>query len=133
MPRVGIKRIPDDENHWILQQRTQKEQRKLDVPTLIAWDNGDIFFDVKCIADGQHLGDDDFVRRDAYGRGRQSDPPRQDLLESDADCTDLVRSYKVEGDLLTLTTAPARSEIDGKEGRSILVWKKVGPTSTTAR
>jgi hypothetical protein len=47
VPRVGIKRIPDDENHWILQQRTQKEQRKLDVPTLVAWDNGDIFFDVK--------------------------------------------------------------------------------------
>lgn len=47
MPRVGIKRIPDDENHWILQQRTQKEQGKLGVPTLIAWDNGDIFFDVK--------------------------------------------------------------------------------------
>ena len=47
--------------------------------------------------------------------------------------TDLVRSYKVEGDLLTLTTAPARSEIDGKEGRSILIWKKVEPASTTAR
>ena len=25
----------------------RKEQRKLDVPTLIAWDKGDIFFDVK--------------------------------------------------------------------------------------
>jgi len=39
--------------------------------------------------------------------------------------TDLVRFFKLDGDRLTITTAPARSPIDGKEGRSVLVWKKV--------
>ncbi len=47
--------------------------------------------------------------------------------------TDQVRFYKLEGDRLTITTAPARSPLDGKEGRSILVWKKVKPTSNAAR
>ena len=39
--------------------------------------------------------------------------------------TDQVRYYKLEGDILTITTAPYRSYLDGKEGRSILVWRKV--------
>jgi hypothetical protein len=39
--------------------------------------------------------------------------------------TDQVRFYKLEGDVLTITTAPYKSYFDGKEGRSILVWKKV--------
>jgi Lipocalin-like domain len=39
--------------------------------------------------------------------------------------TDLVRFYKLDGNTLTITTAPAPSAIDGKEGHSILVWKKV--------
>jgi hypothetical protein len=36
-----------------------------------------------------------------------------------------VRFYKLEGDTLTITTAPYKSYADGQEGRSILVWKKV--------
>jgi hypothetical protein len=39
--------------------------------------------------------------------------------------TDQVRFYKLEGDTLTITTAPYKSYADGQEGRSILVWKKV--------
>ena len=39
--------------------------------------------------------------------------------------TDLVRFYKLDGNTLTITTEPAPSTIDGKEGRWILVWKKV--------
>jgi hypothetical protein len=39
--------------------------------------------------------------------------------------TDLVRFYKLDGNTLTITTAPAPSTIDGKEGHWILVWKKV--------
>ena len=39
--------------------------------------------------------------------------------------TDLVRFYKLDGNTLTITTAPARSAIDGEEGQWILVWKKV--------
>ena len=39
--------------------------------------------------------------------------------------TDQVRYYNLEGDILTITTAPYRSYLDGKEGRSILVWRKV--------
>jgi len=41
--------------------------------------------------------------------------------------TDQVRYYQLDGDTLTITTAPYRSYFDGKEGRSILVWKKVRP------
>ena len=47
--------------------------------------------------------------------------------------TDLVRFYKVDGDQLTITTAPSRSTINGKEGRTILVWKRVKPASSAAR
>jgi Lipocalin-like domain len=39
--------------------------------------------------------------------------------------TNQVRFYKLDGDVLTITTAPYKSYHDGKEGRSILVWKKV--------
>ena len=39
--------------------------------------------------------------------------------------TDQVRFFELEGDTLTITTAPYRSYLDGREGRSILVWDKV--------
>jgi Lipocalin-like domain len=39
--------------------------------------------------------------------------------------TDQVRFFELEGETLTITTAPYRSYLDGKEGRSILVWDKV--------
>ena len=39
--------------------------------------------------------------------------------------TDQVRLYKLDGDTLTITTAPYKSYADGQEGISILVWKKV--------
>jgi hypothetical protein len=38
--------------------------------------------------------------------------------------TDLVRFYKLDGNTLTITTARARSVIDGEEGEFILVWEK---------
>ncbi len=39
--------------------------------------------------------------------------------------TDQLRFFELDGDTLTITTAPYRSHQDGKEGRSILVWDKV--------
>jgi Lipocalin-like domain len=36
-----------------------------------------------------------------------------------------VRLFKVEGDTLTITTAVAKSPRDGREGRTIVVFKKV--------
>ena len=39
--------------------------------------------------------------------------------------TDQVRFYKLDGDTLTITTAPNKSPYDGREGRSILIWEKV--------
>jgi 3-carboxy-cis,cis-muconate cycloisomerase len=39
--------------------------------------------------------------------------------------TDQVRYFELDGDTLTITTAPYRSHQDGKEGRSILVWDRV--------
>ena len=39
--------------------------------------------------------------------------------------TDQVRSYDLSGDMLTITTAPYRSYQDGRQGRSVLIWKKV--------
>ena len=39
--------------------------------------------------------------------------------------SDQVRYFELDGDTLTITTAPYRSHQDGKEGRSILVWDKV--------
>jgi hypothetical protein len=43
--------------------------------------------------------------------------------------TDQTRYYKLEGDILTITTAPYRSYQDGRQGRSVLVWKKVQSTA----
>ena len=39
--------------------------------------------------------------------------------------TDLVRFYKLDGNILTITTAPNKSLVDGREGRGVLVWEKV--------
>jgi 3-carboxy-cis,cis-muconate cycloisomerase len=39
--------------------------------------------------------------------------------------TDQLRFFELEGDTLTITTAPYRSYRDGKEGRSILIWDRV--------
>jgi hypothetical protein len=41
--------------------------------------------------------------------------------------TDQVRFYKLDGDTLTITSAPSRNFTDGREGRSILVWEKITP------
>jgi hypothetical protein len=41
---------------------------------------------------------------------------------------DEVHFYKVEGNTLTITGAPNKSPVDGREGHGILVWAKVkGP------
>ncbi len=39
--------------------------------------------------------------------------------------TDQTRFYKLDGNTLTITSATNRNPIDGREGRSILVWEKV--------
>jgi hypothetical protein len=39
--------------------------------------------------------------------------------------TDQIRHFVLDGDTLTITTAPYKSYLDGSMGRSILVWKKV--------
>jgi hypothetical protein len=39
--------------------------------------------------------------------------------------TDQVRFYKLDGNTLTITSARAKSPLDGKEGRNVLVWEKV--------
>ncbi len=39
--------------------------------------------------------------------------------------TDVVRSYKFDGDRLTLTTAPAPNPRDGKLSVSTLVWERI--------
>jgi hypothetical protein len=39
--------------------------------------------------------------------------------------TDLVRFYKLNDNILTITTAPVQDATDGKEGRFILVWERV--------
>ena len=44
--------------------------------------------------------------------------------------TDQVRFYKLDGETLTITSASAKSAIDGKEGRSVLVWKRVNANKT---
>ena len=42
--------------------------------------------------------------------------------------TDQVRPYKLEGNILTITTFN-KSPVDGREGSTVLVWEKVkGPT-----
>src|SRR4051812_6832455 len=45
--------------------------------------------------------------------------------------TDQVRFFELDGDVLTITTAPYHSHQDGKEGRSILVWDRVPPRVTS--
>jgi len=39
--------------------------------------------------------------------------------------THQVRYFELDGETLTITTAPYKSYLDGEEGRSILVWTKV--------
>ena len=39
--------------------------------------------------------------------------------------TDLVRFYKLNDNILTITTAPVQDAIDGTEGKFILVWERV--------
>jgi hypothetical protein len=39
--------------------------------------------------------------------------------------THQMRYFQLDGDMLTITTAPYKSYLDGEEGRSILVWKRV--------
>ncbi|MGY2843638.1 hypothetical protein ACVIWU_006485 [Bradyrhizobium sp. USDA 4509] len=39
--------------------------------------------------------------------------------------TDQIRHFVIEGDTMTISTAPYRSYLDGTMGRSILVWNKV--------
>ena len=39
--------------------------------------------------------------------------------------TDQVRFYKLEGDTLTIRTAPNKSPVDGREGVGVLVWEKI--------
>ncbi len=41
--------------------------------------------------------------------------------------TDQVRFCKLDGNILTITSAPNRNPVDGREGRSILVWEKMTP------
>jgi hypothetical protein len=41
--------------------------------------------------------------------------------------TDQVRFYKLDGNTLTITTPLNKNFVDGREGRSILVWEKLGP------
>ena len=38
---------------------------------------------------------------------------------------DQVRFFKLDGNILTITTPPFKSAQDGREGRSVLVWEKV--------
>ena len=47
--------------------------------------------------------------------------------------TDQVRFYKIEGDTLTIRTAPNKSPIDGREGVGIIVWGKGQVAATTSR
>jgi Lipocalin-like domain len=39
--------------------------------------------------------------------------------------TDQVRFFKLEGNILTITSAPNKSPMDGREGRAIVVWEKM--------
>ena len=39
--------------------------------------------------------------------------------------THQVRFYKLDGDTLTLTTAPARSPLNGQESKFVVIYKKV--------
>jgi hypothetical protein len=39
--------------------------------------------------------------------------------------TDQVRFFKIDGNILTITAAPNKSPMDGREGRAVIVWEKV--------
>jgi hypothetical protein len=39
--------------------------------------------------------------------------------------TEQVRFFKLDGNILTITSAPIKSPQDGREGRPVLVWEKV--------
>ena len=39
--------------------------------------------------------------------------------------TAVVRFYKLEGNTLTITTAPYKSTDDARDGRTVAVWEKV--------
>jgi hypothetical protein len=39
--------------------------------------------------------------------------------------TDQVRFFKLDGNILTITAAPNKSPIDGREGQTVLIWEKV--------
>jgi hypothetical protein len=39
--------------------------------------------------------------------------------------TDQVRFYKLDGNTLTIISAPNKSPADGRDGRGILVWEKI--------
>jgi Lipocalin-like domain len=41
--------------------------------------------------------------------------------------TDQVRFYKVDGNILTIKSAPMKSPLDGRDGVYLLVWEKVKP------
>ncbi len=41
--------------------------------------------------------------------------------------TDQVRFYKLDGNTLTITTPLTKNFVDGREGRSILVWERLKP------
>src|SRR5215475_14467955 len=43
--------------------------------------------------------------------------------------TDQVRFIKLDGNVLTITAAPNKSPMDGREGRSVIVWEKVKSTT----
>ena len=38
-----------------------------------------------------------------------------------------MRFYKLDGNTLTITSAPAKSFVDGPESRNILVWERLKP------
>jgi hypothetical protein len=39
--------------------------------------------------------------------------------------TDQIRFYKLDGDILTLTTAPFKTPQDDREGKIVVVWEKM--------
>jgi hypothetical protein len=39
--------------------------------------------------------------------------------------TDQVRFFKIDGNIITITAAPNKSPMDGREGRAVIVWEKV--------
>jgi hypothetical protein len=39
--------------------------------------------------------------------------------------TEQVRRYRLDGDILTITTAPTTFAMDGREGHLVAAWEKV--------